>query len=391
MEPVSTASYAYPQVVLGLLCTFWDLATHPNSRAVVTVPLGGGTLDGERFFLWAVLQDLNVASYVFPSEFKRLAVVIAAGNGQNDQGLTGLDLTSMLNQFHDDYPNLFGALDGSPHVLVVGGQGTQGGYYDPGYNYANPNTDTNGAPLMIYALSRGIQVSADDCRASGTSLGAPQVGNVIVQALAANPDLSLAQVMQAFMQASKANAHAYWSPTSDDIDQAIVDLFYSALTITTTGTGTGTVTATPTGPVYMNGTVVKLTAVPASDSEFAGWSGDASGTAATINITMNADKSVSATFNLKPPPPGTVEVSVIGSGTVTSFPDGRINCPAESCSTTYTQNDYPFLNATPAAGYYFFEWTSTTPDYTPCIASSCPLTPNDFQNGLQVTAIFLPY
>ena len=72
---------------------------------------------------------------------------------------------------------------------------------------------------------------------------------------------------------------------------------YYTLNIGITGTGTGIVTATPTGPVYTNGTVVKLTAVPASDSRFAGWSGDASGTAKSIQITMNANESVTASFS----------------------------------------------------------------------------------------------
>jgi MBG domain-containing protein/List-Bact-rpt repeat protein/Regulator of Chromosome Condensation (RCC1) repeat protein/Big-like domain-containing protein len=69
------------------------------------------------------------------------------------------------------------------------------------------------------------------------------------------------------------------------------------LSITTTGSGTGTVTANPPGPAYTNGTVVTLTATPGSGSTFNGWSGDASGTASSVQITMNGNKSVTAEFD----------------------------------------------------------------------------------------------
>jgi hypothetical protein len=75
------------------------------------------------------------------------------------------------------------------------------------------------------------------------------------------------------------------------------------LTITKAGPGAGTVTSDPSGiscgadctETYATNTVVTLTAVAASGSAFTGWSGACSGTG-TCQVTMNAAKSVTATF-----------------------------------------------------------------------------------------------
>jgi uncharacterized repeat protein (TIGR02543 family) len=48
---------------------------------------------------------------------------------------------------------------------------------------------------------------------------------------------------------------------------------------------------------YNWNTVVALTATPAAGSSFAGWSGDCSGTDPTTSVTMNANKTCTATFN----------------------------------------------------------------------------------------------
>jgi hypothetical protein len=58
----------------------------------------------------------------------------------------------------------------------------------------------------------------------------------------------------------------------------------------------GTVTASPNQASYAPGTVVTLTAIPDADYAFTGWSGDATGTAIPVQVTMNANRSVSAAF-----------------------------------------------------------------------------------------------
>jgi len=83
-----------------------------------------------------------------------------------------------------------------------------------------------------------------------------------------------------------------------------------ALTVTKSGTGTGTVRSQVSGincgsdciEAYNTDTVVTLTAAPDTGSYFAGWSGDCVSQALTCKVTMDADKTVTATFTTTPPP-----------------------------------------------------------------------------------------
>jgi len=68
------------------------------------------------------------------------------------------------------------------------------------------------------------------------------------------------------------------------------------LTTSTAGNGSGTITANPQKPEYTFGEVVKLTAVPGSGSVFAGWSGSVTSNANPLNVTMNSDMNIVATF-----------------------------------------------------------------------------------------------
>jgi len=76
------------------------------------------------------------------------------------------------------------------------------------------------------------------------------------------------------------------------------------LTVNKGGTGTGIVTSSPEGincgsdcdEVYYSGTVIKLIAIPDTNSAFSGWSGGCSGTGQCI-LTINTDTIVTATFN----------------------------------------------------------------------------------------------
>ncbi len=60
--------------------------------------------------------------------------------------------------------------------------------------------------------------------------------------------------------------------------------------------GSGTVTLSPPGNVYEPDTKVQLTAVPAPNWEFVNWSGASNSVANPITITMNSNKTITATF-----------------------------------------------------------------------------------------------
>lgn len=115
-----------------------------------------------------------------------------------------------------------------------------------------------------------------------------------------------------------------------------------SLTVTTVGLGS--VTADPDKPGgYDNGEVVTLTAVPAPGWSFAGWSGDASGSATPIQVVMDADKSVTATFALNV---HALTVNVNGNGAVTRAPDKPL----------YYNGEVVALTPVPAPGYVFVGW-----------------------------------
>ncbi|OGR10329.1 MAG: hypothetical protein A2341_24055 [Deltaproteobacteria bacterium RIFOXYB12_FULL_58_9] len=169
-----------------------------------------------------------------------------------------------------------------------------------------------------------------------------------------------------------------------------------ALTVTKAGTGTGTVTSTPAGiscgstcSLYFNiGTVVTLSAAAGASSTFAGWSGDGAscGTAATCVVTMNAAKSVTATFNTTGPSYTLTVDPTTGSGlgTVTSSPPG-INCGSggSDCTESYVSGTTITLTAAPNAISNFTGWGGDKDTCT--TATTCVLTMNLARN---VTAKF---
>ena len=118
-----------------------------------------------------------------------------------------------------------------------------------------------------------------------------------------------------------------------------------------------------------------LTAAPGSGYSFGNWSGDASGTASPVTLTMNSNKTVTANFTQTPFPPTqyTLTVNIIGSGSVTKNPD----------KSTYNSGEQVTLTATPGSGYSFGNWSGDASG----TANPVTLT----MNGNEVvTAIFTP-
>ncbi len=155
-------------------------------------------------------------------------------------------------------------------------------------------------------------------------------------------------------------------------------------TLTVAKTGNGTITSSPAGiscgsdcsESYASGAAVTLTATAAAGSSFTGWS-DACTGSATCTVTMNAAKSVTATFALQTFAL-TANKSGSGSGTITSSPAG-ISCGSD-CSESYASGAAVTLTATAAAGSSFTGWSGA------CTGSAtCTVTMNAAKS---VTATF---
>ena len=107
----------------------------------------------------------------------------------------------------------------------------------------------------------------------------------------------------------------------------------------------GTITPNPTGGTYDDGTSVTLTATPNAGYEFTGWSGDASGTTNPLTITMDADKTVTATF-------ARIQRTLTLNAT-----NGSVATNPNPTGGTYDDGTSVTITATPDAGYEFVGWS----------------------------------
>ena len=156
------------------------------------------------------------------------------------------------------------------------------------------------------------------------------------------------------------------------------------LVVTRAGNGSGAVSSSPAGincgsgcQTYDAHTQVTLTASPAADSTFTGWTGGGCSGTSTCQITMNAATQVTAGFALR-----RFDLVVAragnGSGAVTSSPAG-IDCGTD-CSETYDTGTVVTLTATAAAGSKFTGWSGA------CAGTgTCQVT---LTNTTSVTATF---
>src|SRR5437867_8287610 len=108
------------------------------------------------------------------------------------------------------------------------------------------------------------------------------------------------------------------SVTMDGNKNITATFAINTYTLSVTTVGSGAVAKSPNQPNYNHGTVVQLTATPAVGWHFVSWSGDASGTANPLSVTMDANKDITATFAINT---YTLSVTTIGNGTGAKSPD----------------------------------------------------------------------
>jgi len=103
-------------------------------------------------------------------------------------------------------------------------------------------------------------------------------------------------------------------------------------TLTTSVSGSGTITKSPDAASYVSGTAVTLTATPAGGYTFDGWSGAVTGTTNPVSITMDANKTVTATFSQTTTPPPTSS-ELIGYATLNGGTTGGQGGSSTTVST----------------------------------------------------------
>lgn len=130
-----------------------------------------------------------------------------------------------------------------------------------------------------------------------------------------------------------------------DGDKAITAVFVKEMfTLTTNVTPVGGGSVSPADGSFEPGEVVELTATPAANFVFQGWTGDITSSDNPVNVTMDSNKDVTAVFA-----PITYDLTTA----VTPEAAGSV----EPIGGTYNAGTVVALTATPAAGYEFVEWT----------------------------------
>jgi hypothetical protein len=150
----------------------------------------------------------------------------------------------------------------------------------------------------------------------------------------------VADVLVDGVSVGAVTSYPFTNVASDHTIAASFSIDSYALTVNATH---GTVVRNPDALTYDNGTVVALTATPATGYHFVNWTGDVTSTDNPVTVTMNANKAVTANFAIDT---YTLTVTAV-NGTATRVPD----------QTMYDYMSPVQLTAVPGTGYHFVEWT----------------------------------
>ncbi|PQJ97192.1 InlB B-repeat-containing protein [Chromatium okenii] len=169
------------------------------------------------------------------------------------------------------------------------------------------------------------------------------------------------------------------------------------LTVNKNGIGSGTITSNVGGidcgatcnANINNGTLVTLTAASDSSSFVTSWTNCTPIATNQCQVTMDAAKTVTATFDLGKQ----LNVNFTGTGTVT-VTHARVGTDCTTnCSLLYTNGSLVALNATPASGYSFTGWETDCTGTGICsltMTANKTVTANFILNTYSITATANP-
>lgn len=163
--------------------------------------------------------------------------------------------------------------------------------------------------------------------------------------------------------------------TSDLTIQATFTKKQYELNISKEGEGTVSEKVINTGKGYDSGTKVELTAVPAGEWVFAGWSGDVTSNDNPLQVTISSPKNIKAKFVKRKYP---LTINIEGQGTVTEeiVNTGR--------TTEYDSGTTVRLTAQPSEGWEFSGWSGD-------IESTSLAIELDVSQAISVKAKFMRY
>lgn len=177
---------------------------------------------------------------------------------------------------------------------------------------ARPTFSNFGTCLDIFAPGEAIYSSTNDlgyASWSGTSMASPHVAGTAALYLAVDPTATPDKVTAWFKTTATAGVLSNvgtGSPNRLLFTGAVAPLPAYTLTVAKAGTGSGTVSGlgiacgTDCAETLSQGSTVTLSATPAGGSTFAGWSGACTNLVGSCTVTMDAAKTVTASFTAAP-------------------------------------------------------------------------------------------
>ena len=126
---------------------------------------------------------------------------------------------------------------------------------------------------------------------------------------------------------------------------------------------------------YEEDTVVTVTATPEPGWAFVEWTGAVESTEATVDVTMDADKSITAVFEEIPPVVYELTIAVEGEGTTEPAPGTH----------SYVEDSVVTVTAIPEPGWAFLEWTGDVGTVADASATETTIT---MEGDYTITAVF---
>ena len=323
------------------------------SIASANMSLGGGkylsTCDANNTAMKAVIDNLRSGG---------IATVIASGNSYYSDGIGSPACISSAISVGASW-------DAAGYVNSCGGQSTSA--VDSVACFSNSASFLN--LLAPGALINAPVPNGGYGNWTGTSMATPHVAGAWAVLKQRAPSATVDQILNALTSTGVPVLDKRNNITKPRINVAAAVIVLGggaqtyALSVAKAGNGTGTVTSSPGGincgsdctENYSANTIVTLTAAPTTGHSFGGWSGACSGSSSSCTVTLNAARSVTATFTQ--PPQATLHIAKVGSGSGTvARAGGALNCGV-ICTEALTIGSTITLSATPSGGSNFVGWS----------------------------------
>jgi hypothetical protein len=311
----------------------WDLPSSMNSAVYGSTGDNAQPLQMGITYNWAISvsdQNNNRASIV--SSFVPAAAGTPVITWQTPAPiLSGTPLSAVQLNATASVPGTFSYSPPAGTVLSEGAQ-TLNVSFTPA-DTTNFTTATASTVLTVNPATLTVTATAGT-GGSITPTGVISVPSGSAQGFTITPatGYSIADIMVDGVSQGAISSYSFTNVTASHTIDATFAVNTYVLT-TSVSAGSGTIAVSPAATAYNHGTSVQLTANPASQWIFAGWSGDCAGTANPYSLVMNAAKSCSASFIPLQP----ITATATAGGSIT--PNGTtMVTPGSSQAYTITAN-----------------------------------------------------